>query len=202
MKKKTLTTYEAAEYCQVTPRTVSQWINEGKLKAYRTPGNHSRIEIEEFLNFLKQYNIPIPKELSSEKNYRKRILIVDDDKSVVDSIERFLKREKIYDLEVAYDGFEAGQKFSDFKPDLVILDIKMPGLNGYELCSRIRKDPRNKNVKILLMSGHIDQKEIFQINKSGANDYLAKPFETKELRLKLQSLFGWTRRTEDSVKEN
>ena len=76
---------------------------------------------------------------------KKRILIVDDDKGMVDSIQRFLKREKRYDLGIAYDGFEAGQRFSEFKPDLVILDIRMPGLDGYKLCSHIRSNPENKN---------------------------------------------------------
>ena len=108
MNKKALTTYAIADHCQVTPRTVIQWINEGKLKAYRTPGNHSRVQMEDFLNFLKKYNMPLPVEVIPKTN-KKRVLIVDDDKSMVDVIHRILKREKIYDLEVAYDGFEAGE---------------------------------------------------------------------------------------------
>ena len=190
MFKKAITTYEAAEYCQVTPRTVIQWINEGKLKAYRTPGNHSRIQIDEFLNFLKQYNMPVPPEFTSEKRDRKRILIVDDDQSMVDAIHRALKREKIYDLEIAYDGFEAGQKFTDFKPDLVILDIRMPGVDGYKLCVHIRNNPENKNVKVLLISGNIGSSEIQQIKKSGADNYLEKPFKIHALKEKIGELLA------------
>ena len=188
MSKKAITTYEAAEYCQVTPRTVIQWINEGKLKAYRTPGNHSRIQVEDFISFLKQYNMPIPSKFTPGEEDRMRVLIVDDDKSMVDAIHRVLKREKIYDLEMAYDGFEAGEKFSDFKPDLVILDIKMPGLDGHQLCSRIRGNKRNRNVKILLISGVIDHKEVGRIKESGADDYLEKPFSNKDLKIKVEEL--------------
>ena len=201
INKRTLTTYEIAGHCQVTPRTVIQWINEGKLKAYRTPGNHSRIEIDEFLGFLKRFNMPIPSEYTSENSTdQKKVLIVDDDKSMVDSIQRFLKREKIYDTEIAYDGFEAGQKFITHKPDLVILDIRMPRVDGYKLCSAIRNDPANKNVKILIISGLIEQKDRNAIIKLGANDYLGKPFTTAELKMKLQNLFGWNRRVKDGAK--
>ncbi|MDE2009257.1 MAG: response regulator [Candidatus Omnitrophica bacterium] len=191
MDQKALTTYEIAKYCHVTPRTANQWINEGKIKAYRTVGNHSRVQINDFLSFLKRYNMPVPAELASlQQNYKKRVLIVDDDRGMVDSIRRFLIREKSYDLEIAYDGFEAGQKFSDFKPDLVILDIKMPGLNGYEVCSKIRGNPENKDVKILLISGITDQAELEQAKVSQADDYLAKPFSNAALKVKIDALLN------------
>src|SRR3989338_7055679 len=173
--KKYLTTKNIAEHCQVTQRTVAQWINEEKLKAYRTPGNHSRIQTEDFLSFLKKYHMPFPAELTPQVN-KKRVLIVDDDQSMVDAIYRILKKEKIYDLEIAYDGFEAGRKFFGFKPDLIILDIRMPGLDGLQLCSRIRANQENKNVRILFISGVIDQKAMGRIKKSGIDDYLEKPF--------------------------
>ena len=188
MIKKAINTYEAAEYCQVTPRTMIQWINEGKLKAYRTPGNHNRIQIEDFIDFLKRYNMPIPSEFTSEKGDRKRVLIVDDDKRMIDAIQRVLKREKMYDLEIAYDGFEAGEKFSDFKPDLIVLDIRIPGLDGYKLCSHIRSDFKNEKIKILLISGNIGPNEIQQIKKSGADDYLEKPFKNHTLKEKIEEL--------------
>jgi len=199
LTKNTLTTHEVAEYCQVTPRTVVQWINEGKLNAYRTVGNHSRVVIKDFLDFLHQYKMPVPdKFMLPRRSGKKRILIVDDDQGMMDSIRRFLVREKIYDLELASDGFEAGGKFADFKPDLVILDIKMPGLDGYKVCANIRKDPRNKSIKILFISGDIEDKDMREIRTAGADDYLAKPFKLNDLKTKLQNLFGFNRRVEDA----
>lgn len=189
MKKKTLTTYDIADHCQVVPRTVSQWIKEGKLKAYHTPGNHSRVQTEDFLDFLKKYDMPVPAGLLPKSN-KKKVLIVDDDKSMVDAIYHILQRKKVYDLEIAYNGFEAGEKFADFKPDLIILDIKMPGLDGYQVCSRIRSNQHNRNVKILLISGIINLKEIGPIQDSGADDYLQKPFSNKVLMEKIEKLLG------------
>lgn len=189
--KKALTTYAIAEHCQVTPRTVVQWINEGKLKAYRTPGNHSRVHLEDFLEFLKRYNIPIPSELSDHApDAKKRILIVDDDRGIVDSISRFLIREKIYQIETAYDGFDAGQKFVDFKPHLILLDIRMHGIDGYQLCSCIRSNPANKNIRILIISGISAQQELKNMKQLGADDYLEKPFSNRSLKEKIESLLN------------
>lgn len=199
MKGQSLTTKDIAGYCQVTQRTAVQWINEGKLKFFRTPGKHIRVYRKDFVEFLKTYHIPVPKELtaSDETNGRKKILIVDDDKDMVDSLQRFLKRENRYDLEIAYDGFEAGQKFNAVRPHLIILDLNMPGINGYEVCKRIRGEEKNNDIKILAISGVVNQKEIDRILSLGADDYLLKPFENKQLKVKIASLFGWNRRTKD-----
>lgn len=192
MKEKSLTTKDIAEYCQVTQRTAVQWINEGKLKFFRTPGKHIRVYRKDFIEFLKTYDMPVPEELaiSVETSETKKILIVDDDRSMVDSIVRILKRENKYDFEVAYDGFEAGQKFITHKPDLVILDVRMPRVDGYKLCAAIRNNPENKNVKILIISGMVDEKDKSMIMKFGADDYLPKPFAGKELKAKIADLLG------------
>jgi len=199
MDKRALTTYDIANHCQVVPRTVIQWINEGKLKAYRTPGNHSRVQSEDFVEFLKKYKMPLPAETIMPVSNKKRVLIVDDDKGMVDALQRILKNEKNYDLEIAYNGFEAGEKFSSFKPDLIILDIKMPGLDGFQVCSRIRGNQKSKSVKILLISGNFDPRNIDRVKEVGADDYLEKPFDIKELKEKITHLLGWNRRQEDNV---
>jgi two-component system response regulator VicR len=86
--EKPLTTGEIADLCHVHLRTVLQWIHDGKLKSYRTPGNHSRVKVDDYIIFLKQYNMPIPDSLSSRGNTRK-VLIVDDDANMVSSLKTF-----------------------------------------------------------------------------------------------------------------
>ncbi len=191
MYRNTLTTYEIAQHCQVTPRTVIQWINEGKLKAFRTPGNHSRVKNEDFLDFLIKYQMPIPlRFITGEGNEMKRILIVDDDKDMVALTKRFLLIQKDYAVEVALDGFEAGEKFVSFKPHLVLLDVRMPGMDGYRVCSRIRSNPENKNVKILFISGNTDDEAVIEMKKVGADAFLPKPFEMNNLKEKIQELLS------------
>ena len=187
MKKEPLTTGEIAKYCHVTHRAVLKWVVAGKLKAYRTPGMHSRVEVEDFLKFLSEYRMPIPSEFSSNNN-KKKILIVDDDKGMVHAIKRVLMTNRKFDIETAYDGFDAGRKFVEFKPDLVLLDIKMPGLDGYQVCSYIRKDLANKDVKVLAISGILDEEGAKKIMKLGADDYLAKPFDNQTLKIKIEKL--------------
>jgi len=184
-----LTTGEIAKYCHVTHRGVLKWVASGKLKSYRTPGKHSRVSVEDFLNFLKEYNMPIPQGLEPVVTKRK-ILIVDDDRGIVNSLRRVMMLENKYMIEIAYDGFEAGRKFSEFKPDFVILDICMPGLDGYQVCANIRQDIQNKHVKILAISGLNAPEEIKKIMDLGANDYLQKPFSNESLQEKVKSILG------------
>ena len=183
MKKNALTTSDIAEYCDVSPRTAVQWISEGKIKAYRTPGNHSRVKIEDFLTFLKNYNIPIPKEFIStdSQDNKKRILIVDDDKDMALTIERTLKLQSKYDIDLAFDGFDAGRKVIEFKPDLVILDIRMPGMDGYAVTKRIKDIPELLHTKIIAISAFFEEEGREKILSLGANVCLDKPFNKEDL---------------------
>lgn len=184
-----MTTGQIAEYCHVTHRAVLKWVESGKLKAYRTPGKHSRVSQEDFVRFLKEYNMPIPVQMQPAET-RKRILIVDDDRGIVHSLQRTLKMSGNYAIETAYNGFEAGQKFAAFKPDFIILDVRMPGLDGYEVCANIRSDPNNKHIKILILSGISEPQEIQRILDLGANDFMPKPFKNDFLQEKVKSMMG------------
>lgn len=187
MDKKVLTTYEIAKYCHVSPRTIHQWIKEGKMEAYQTPGKHSRVKKEDFLAFLKKFRMPIPEELK-DAHGRKKILIVDDEKDMVRMIRRLLISYDEYDVDFAYDGFEAGQKFSRFQPDLLILDIRMPKMDGETLCRHIRSHPENHRVKILVISGIPDEHKMEELLAAGADDFLQKPFDNKVLLNKVDLL--------------
>lgn len=186
LKDKPLTAGKIANYCSVSHQAVLRWVRSNKLKTYRTPGKHIRIEVKDFLDFLKKYGMPVPIELSGDKR-KKRILIVDDDRAV-QSLHQYLVKDNMYDVAVAQDGFIAGQKFCEFKPDLVILDIRISGLDGYELCSRIRNNLNDKDVKIIAISGEVGQEGFDRIMKLGADDFLSKPFDNETLELKIKKL--------------
>ncbi|NTV28965.1 MAG: response regulator [Candidatus Omnitrophica bacterium] len=188
MEKAPLTTGEIARYCHVTDRAVLKWVDEGKLKAYRTPGNHSRVSLEDFLKFLNEYNMPIPPELAHTNKIR--VLIVDDDHEMTNAIRRVLLNRGLFEIDVAYDGFTAGKKFAEFRPGLILLDIKMPGMNGFEVCQQIRQDPASKDVKIVAVSGALDMDGVESIMRLGANDYLTKPFRNEVLLMKIERLLG------------
>ncbi|MBU0468461.1 MAG: response regulator [Candidatus Omnitrophica bacterium] len=190
MIKKALTTYDIAKYCDVSPRTVAQWISEGKIKAFRTPGNHNRVKEDDFLVFLKEHNIPIPENFVSPNhdNLKKKILIVDDDKNMANSIKRVLAIGDNYEIDIARDGFDAGRKLMLFRPDIVLLDIRMPGMDGYEVARRIREVPENANVKIIAISAFFEDDGKERIILLGADCCLDKPFNEEILLEKISFL--------------
>jgi len=188
-KNELLTTGQVAAYCHVTHRGVLKWVASGKLKAYRTPGKHSRVSIKDFLDFLKEYDMPVPTELQRDLG-KKKILIVDDYRGIVHSLQRLLMMENKYQIEVAYDGFDAGKKLTSFQPDLIILDIFMPGLDGYQVFANIRNDPKNKNTKIIIMSGVNEPSGVQRITDLGADGFLLKPFSNEVLMKQIKRALG------------
>jgi len=174
-----------AEYCQVRPATVFNWIKEGKLKAYSTPGGHYRVRMEDFRDFLAKYEIPIDDDFFAPSG--NRILIVDDEPNVVEFIERALSEpEGGYLFERAFDGYEAGLKVASFEPNLVILDLVMPRVDGFEVCRRIKSDPETLGTKVLVVTGYPE--EVERAKEYGADDYLVKPLRVEELREKVWNL--------------
>lgn len=176
--KKDLTTGEIARYCQTTYFTVNNWIKTGKLQAYRTPGGHHRVSQEHFLAFLTAYQLPVPEEFTSQLT--PRLLVVDDDPGVVDMLRLALEQEG-YEVETAADGYEAGLKMATFKPHLLILDLVMPRLNGFELCTRVKVDPLTRHVNIIAITAYVTEGNLEQAIAAGADVCLGKPFHTDEL---------------------
>ncbi len=184
-RRRALTTGQMAEYCQVRPATVFNWIRGGKLKAYSTPGGHYRVRLEDFRDFLEKYEMPIDEDFFAPPG--NRILIVDDEPSVVEFIERALSEPGgDYRFERASDGYEAGLKVASFEPNLVILDLVMPRVDGFEVCRRIKTDPETLGTKVLVVTGYPE--EVERAKECGADDYLGKPLRVGELREKVWNL--------------
>lgn len=186
MEKKIFTTYEVSQFCWVDLSTVINWIEQGKLVAYRTPGGHRRVKREDLVHFLKEYRMPIPAGLVKKE---RRILIVDDERAVVDLIVRAIEKlKRKCDIDTAFDGFEAGRKVITFEPDLVILDLMLPGIDGFKVCKNIRSDKKTKHIKVLAITSFDSPENRKKIFSSGANDYLAKPFEITDLLERVDKL--------------
>ncbi|WP_242339965.1 MULTISPECIES: response regulator transcription factor [Anaeromyxobacter] len=118
----------------------------------------------------------------------KRVLIVDDEPSIVISLEYLLQREG-YETAVAPDG-EAALEAMAAAPDLVVLDVMLPKLNGFEVCERIRADPRWRGTKILMLTARGRDTEVARGLRAGADAYVTKPFSTKELLAQMKDLLG------------
>ena len=184
-----LTTYEISQHLHVDLTTVINWCETGKLLAYKTPGGHRRVQPSHFLDFLNKYAIPIPHAFQEETQKLMRVLIVDDEKDIRRVLNRTLN--KYFPqllISEAQDGFEAGKQIVDLKPDLVILDLKLPGVDGFKICANIKGDERLKHTKILAMTGENSIENKQRILRQGADAYLPKPFDLDELTKKVQEL--------------
>ena len=183
------TVSQASKYCRVSPKTIINWIEAGYIKAYKTIGGHRRMKREDLDEFMKKNGMPIPEEAKGEQ--RKKILVVDDDKIIVETIVQALEEDEYgFELISASDGFEAGLQVSHFKPDLVILDIMMPDINGYEVCQKIKCNPLTKETKVVVLSAYLDDDAFKQMKEYGADACFSKPLPLGQLRLEVIKLLG------------
>ena len=115
-----------------------------------------------------------------------RILIVDDDAMNIDILMDSLEED--YDVKAAESGEEALEILPQYKPDVILLDIMMSGIDGYEVCKRIRADDAYKSVKIILISGRAMEDERQKGLDLGADDYITKPFDVDDIAEKISIL--------------
>ena len=175
---------KAAEKCGVDRRTMWRWVKSGRVKSFVTPGGHHRILRTDIDSLLEQPALSHPADQDE-----KTILIVDDDKSVRLTFQKKLTREN-FKVATAADGFQAGLKARDLKPDLIILDLMMEGVDGLEVCRAIRADSTLKRTKILMMTGFDSAENRDSALKEGADDYLPKSVGFQTFLAHIQALLA------------
>ena len=162
---------QAAKVCAVSRATMHRWASAGKIQFYTTPGGHKRILPDTLKRWLKDNQLPF--DISSFENYKIKILIVDDDESVRQYLDKLLKG-PFLDTQTASDGFEAGKKIFQFKPELIFLDISMPNMDGFEVCRNIKNDPNTKHIKVIILTGHGTNENRKKAFLNGADEFLKK----------------------------
>jgi excisionase family DNA binding protein len=189
MDKRVFTTGEVARICDVTVVTVNKWFDSGRLEGYRMPGsNRRRIPQDCLVKFLKDNGMPMDK---LEEFRRRVILVVDDDDDMRETLASTLRDEfSGFEVVESADGYDACLKSGSLKPDLIVLDIFMPKMNGFEVCKTIKDDPKLKRSKILGITGMPDEGSPAQLLECGADDCLVKPFEMPALVQKVRKLLG------------
>lgn len=119
----------------------------------------------------------------------KKILIVDDEPNIVISLE-FLMRREGFEVTVARDGEEALAAIAQENPDLVLLDVMMPKLNGFEVCEKVRANPEHAGVRIIMLTAKGREAEVSKGLSLGADGYITKPFSTRDLVEQVKNLLG------------
>jgi two-component system response regulator RpaA len=172
--KTIFTTGEVAQICKVSQQTVIRCFDSGRLQGFRVPGSRfRRIPRESLIAFMKNNEIPMD-QLESGK---KRVLVVDDDEAVVDMFKELLGRDGRFEVRTASTGYDAGILTEQFRPDVLLLDFKLPDINGNVVCRTIRANPNYRHMQIIIISGVADPDEIAELKSAGADEFIRKPFD-------------------------
>lgn len=173
-----LSPQEVAAMLMVGPGTVRLWAEKGLLAATTTAGGHRRFmrsEVERFMRELQQAPVATASSL--------RILIVEDDDAVRHYLVSWLGDLEDRDTEVATaaDGFTAGQMLGSFRPDIILLDLMMPGIDGFQVCRQVKENPASAAVRVIAMTGYPTPENVEKIVRAGAECCLSKPLDEEKL---------------------
>lgn len=166
-----LTPTEVADWMMVSPVTVRGWAQRNLLQAEVTPGGHRRFRREEVERFARQWN-------RAASKGPLRVLIVDDDLGVVGFLRELIGGgDYEVTIETAHNGFDAGRLALSFVPEVMLLDLMMPGLSGTEVCRQIKQMAGLEGVRVIAMSGYLTAENESALLAAGAECCVAKPID-------------------------
>lgn len=172
-KNKFMKTSEAADYLGVSRSSITNWVRQEVLDAASTPGGHYLFSQEQLDNFAVERGMSIPENVQTEANFR--ILSIDDDKEFREFVSEALEVYSGYELKEAEDGMQGALLVGTWRPDLVIVDLRMPNMNGVEFCRLLKKDKSTDRVKIIIASAYLSSEVKEEITSLGVDAILEKP---------------------------
>lgn len=187
IKKEVYTTGEVAQICKVSQQTVIRCFDAGRLKGFRVPGSRfRRIPRDCLMSFMKDNQIP----LDHLDNGKRRVLVVDDDEAIVEMFTELLERDGRFEVRTANTGYGAGILTEQFRPDIMLLDYKLPDINGSAVCRTIRANRNYEHMRIIVISGVADPDEVKELRAAGADEFIRKPFDITEVIARVAELVG------------
>lgn len=164
---------EVANICGVVNQTAINWIRKGHLKAFKTPGGQYRVYSEDLLVFMKSRNMRIPQELEQGSHV---LLIVDDDKGLNNVLAKYIEKKfDGFEIFQAFDGFEAGTLLAEKKPDIIFLDLNLPGIDGFSLCSKVKETEAFGKPVVFVMTSLSDEESEKRVRDMGIEEFYRKP---------------------------
>lgn len=176
---------EVANMCGVVNQTAINWIKSGYLKAFNTPGGQYRVYKDDLLDFIKTRGMRVPEILQDSPipaaNW-KSLIVIDDDISLNNAIRSYLEK-NMKDLSIyqSFDGFDAGAQLVEKKPGFILLDISLPGVNGQEICKRIKTDPSFGKPYVMIITALEDPSLEATMLEMGADKFFRKPVRMTDI---------------------
>lgn len=169
------TTDQVRKALGVSLPTVVNWVNSGLLSAHRTAGGHRRIARLDLVEFCQKKKYPLPKEFLTPGTSRGRILVVDDDPDFAEMLREYLTLRGGLETEVANSGFQAGLSVARFKPDLIIMDLMMPDMDGFEVYRTLRGAEETRHIPVLACTAYHDEAMARRIREAEFHGQVEKP---------------------------
>lgn len=195
------TTYQVAKQLGVSLPTVVNWVNSGRLRAHRTPGGHRRIAHNDVIAFARANAYPIARELAEAGSSRKRVLIVDDEEDFADLVREYLRVRGDFDVEIADTGFQAGFTVARFKPDLILMDLMMPDMDGFEVHRTLRDDPDTRHIPVIACTAFRDPDVDRRIRDEQFDGLIEKPLKLDALLELIRTRLGMLAPSQPSPNE-
>jgi excisionase family DNA binding protein len=174
------TTYQVAKFLGVSLPTVVNWVKSGHLRAHRTPGGHRRIAHTDVVSFAQQNHYPLH-ELAAPPAKRRKVLVVDDEPDFAHVVKEYLALKGGLEVEVAESGFQAGYTVARFRPDLILLDLMMPDMDGFEVHRMLRADPETHRVPVIACTAYRDPVVDGRLREQPFDGFIEKPLELEAL---------------------
>jgi excisionase family DNA binding protein len=172
-----LTPNQTAALLMVAPATLRVWADKGLLKAHTTAGGHRRFMRED----VERFRLERQQDGGDPSAASRRILIVDDEAAITRYLSALLEGLDGARTAIANDGFTAGHLVHAFRPDVVLLDLMMPGLDGFQVCRQIKSDATTRHIRVIAMTGYPTPENRQRIIAAGAEYCLDKPLEEASL---------------------
>lgn len=173
-----VTTRQAGQFCGVSIFSMQRWFDEGLLKGSTLPGGHRRIALSSLNEFMRKHNI-IPS--TGDQAHLHQVLLVDNDAKLVSAMKDAIESAGKYRVQTATSGLEAGIAVAEFKPDSVVLDVRLEDVPGAQVVRLIRQSQAGRSVRIVAISGKAADADRKEILAAGADAYFVKPFPMTEL---------------------
>jgi len=176
--KDVLTTGEVAKICNVASRTVSKWFDSGQLDGYRIPGSKDRrIPVASLLTFMKAHNIPMDGLMSGTP----RILVVDGDAAVGETLKRVLTDEAEFDVHTTNSLFQAGVECERFRPHVVLFDVDMAGDAASDMVDVVQSNDELQATRLVAMTSRLTEGQTAQLASRGFESVIRKPFTVRQI---------------------
>lgn len=175
-RKEYYTTSEMAKILHVAVGSIINWVDDGQINAIITPGGHRKIPYKELIRFLTSHKYDIPPELLRKK----MVFLVDDEEEMHSFFKQMFKNIDGFELKCFSSGTEALISMGKTQPEIMIVDILMPDIDGIQVIKNIRSDKNFNGIHIIAISAIVDKKE--NSIAAGANIFLKKPFDIKEFK--------------------